>query len=154
MFSIYVICAPLPFAGTPQFQFNNRPCRQGATYDNVLRVGVIPVCEAVTKSKIKVEAKSKSANEVKSVAAIEAEIELLEEQRERADARRREEAKPKLTAEQAKVQKERDEFYAEHKEKIDKELKNCTGHLRKLDIQVAREAIRRLEAYYLKHGIN
>lgn len=98
--------------------------------------------------------KSKSANEVKSVAAIEAEIELLEEQRERADARRREEAKPKLTAEQAKVQKERDEFYAEHKEKIDKELKNCTGHLRKLDIQVARDAIRRLEAYYLKHGIN
>jgi hypothetical protein len=95
--------------------------------------------------------KKSASKAVKSIAQIEAEMEALEDQMREAEAREREAAKPKLTPEQQRLQKERDALYRKNKPAIDRELENCTGHLRKLDIPVALEAIQRLKDYYLKH---
>ena len=54
---------------------------------------------------------------------------------------------------QTRLEKEQEEVYAAHKDEIDLVLKQCTAHLKKLTPEVAREVIRRLEKYYLKHGI-
>jgi hypothetical protein len=77
----------------------------------------------------------------------------LEEQKQQAEEGLRRAAEPPLAPEQARLQQERDRLYEEHKKEIDRALALCTGHLKKLGTAVAREAIRRLEAYYLLHGI-
>lgn len=53
-----------------------------------------------------------------------------------------------------KVDKAHEAIYAANQTTIDTALERCTKHLKQLEIEVARETIRRLEAYYLQHGTN
>ena len=50
------------------------------------------------------------------------------------------------------VDKAHEAIYAANQVIIDTVLERCTKHLKQLEIEVAREAIRRLEAYYLLNG--
>jgi hypothetical protein len=50
------------------------------------------------------------------------------------------------------VDKAHDAIYTANQAAIDTALDQCVRHLKKLEIEVARETIRRLEAHYLKHG--
>ncbi|HXD88486.1 MAG TPA: hypothetical protein VN641_18495 [Urbifossiella sp.] len=89
----------------------------------------------------------------KTSAEIQAMIDDLEKERDKVEQQEQEAAAPKLTERQIREKKEQDELYEKHKREIDLELKRCTGHLRKLDSQVAQEAIRRLKMYYLSYGL-
>jgi hypothetical protein len=57
-------------------------------------------------------------------------------------------------SEEAQAQDEQnEEFYQAHKEVIDRELRRCTAHLKKLDDPVALAVISRLKAYFIKKVI-
>jgi hypothetical protein len=98
-------------------------------------------------------AKKQPAAAAKTVGDLEAAIEALEDQKREAEAKQREAAKPKSTPEEERVRKEREQFYKEHKEDIDWGLKQCTGHLKQLDVDVAFAVIGRLRDHFLKNGI-
>ena len=58
----------------------------------------------------------------------------------------------KVKATSRKVDKAHEAIYVANQAVIDTALDRCTKHLKQLEIEVARETIRRVEAYYLQHG--
>lgn len=61
--------------------------------------------------------------------------------------------KPDNAAKAKGLEEEHEATYTANKDDIDKALKDCTGHLRKLEPTVAQEVIRRLLGYYRTNGI-